>query len=72
MEDKHLRMKSELEQERKMIREEFCSLWWQVFEGSLEQGFSEQQAFELVKIMVKETCRKNSVEYFEEDLDELE
>lgn len=45
-----LRELQKLEQARHAIADYCPPLWWQLYQGNLLQGFTEAQAFELVKV----------------------
>lgn len=50
------RENAELEQSRALLMENFPPLWWGLFDNCVKQGFTRQEALELIKayIIMKE------------------
>jgi hypothetical protein len=51
----YLKVISDIEQSGELLKQNLPPLWWGLFENCKNNGFTEQQAFELVKQYIHST-----------------
>lgn len=50
--------KSELDQDMKLIEETLPLFWWSLYQGCLNVGFEQDEAFKIVLTYITTSCRK--------------